>query len=91
LRLFADIVEKGSFIAARSRFIGARRVARRWRKPKLNMRPRFPSVYVKFPVKGGQGVCGHLDDNSLDVTGQPGDRGEPDLTYVRVKAPNGET
>ena len=38
LRLFADIVEKGLFIAAKSRFIGASPAAPRSPRPKSNTR-----------------------------------------------------
>ena len=93
LRLFADIVEKGFVYRGKKPVYWCATCRTALAEAEVEYADHVsPSVYVKFPVKGKEKEFAVIwTTTPWTLPANLAIAVKPDLTYVRVKAPNGET
>jgi len=93
LRLFADIVEKGFVYRGKKPIYWCATCRTALAEAEIEYADHVsPTVYVKFPVKGRDKEFAVIwTTTPWTLPANLAIAVKPDLTYVRVKAPNGET
>jgi isoleucyl-tRNA synthetase len=93
LRLFADIVEQGFVYRGKKPIYWCATCRTALAEAEVEYADHVsPSVYVKFPVKGREKEFAVIwTTTPWTLPANLAIAVKPDLTYVRVKAPNGET
>src|SRR5882762_8033318 len=93
LRLFADVVEKGFVYRGKKPIYWCATCRTALAEAEIEYADHVsPTVYVKFPVKGRDKEFAVIwTTTPWTLPANLAIAVKPDLTYVRVKAPNGET